>query len=173
VSLAVEVERARVAAVDDLEFLVGRLGLVDDLAVDADADRASAGRADEEDDDEPAGERVLASDAGGDECDRGSMDRTPKTSAIWSTPSAGMRRNVVANAPTMLPMVPRAYTCPDASPSPSFVESSAAYGLTYPRKYVGGPNRSVIAGRDANRLGSGKPASPRTRVSPRKMRTAT
>jgi acyl-CoA reductase-like NAD-dependent aldehyde dehydrogenase len=41
-------------------------------------------------------------------------------------PALAAGNTVVAKAPTMLPIVPRAYTWPEAAPSPSFPDSSAA-----------------------------------------------
>ncbi len=53
--------------------------------------------------------------------------RSPNPNSMPTTPSltSGMRTNVVAKAPRMLPPVPSAYTCPEASPGPSEATSSA------------------------------------------------
>ena len=52
--------------------------------------------------------------------------RAPKTNPICSMPSEGMSTNVVPKAPRMLPIVPTAYTCPEARPTAVVSESSAA-----------------------------------------------
>jgi len=71
VGLAVEVQRPRLAAVDDFEFLVGGLGLVNDLTLRGDAHGAAARGGDQQDGDADAGQRLVPVDPGADERDGG------------------------------------------------------------------------------------------------------